>query len=563
MSLRAHGGERTAVMLQRYLPGSPGLGTLARWLLHPYLLFAFVALAVWWADGFKAGPTDDGWLDLVQASHQLAFTNRVFGELPRLLGLRLTPGSFAGWQTILLLLTVLRCALMFEIVKRLIPGHALFALACGLLTLFQPADRIYFGIDYAGIELALAISLASALCALQHLQSGSRASLLAMLVFQFISCFTYTAFLLVAIGLPTGAWILRRIRGMKEPVSYLFKVNAVMFLFIALQAYLSFHGKSHEGVVMDLDARATLAGYGYAAGMVWRAWPALLSGLRLGYLPIAVIVGLFACGTALVWAQDSEQDGAERPGWGYYAVAVAGFLVLAALSYLPYAVSDVRFDNARQLMAAGMFAYMAVLLPVFALLARRPHGRQGAYLILTLLSASMLVSGYEIRGRTVGVYRMQERVLAAVAAVVPDPPPDALILVHLSRPFQVHVLQGMENRWGTFDQALGFMYGDDSLRGGFTDLYNSAPFVFDRDGVTISTTLPVNRGRHAAYGKLVVVDYLPDGSVRILGRDWLQQFAPAGTDLSAYRPGDYGKAPGPQANTCRMLEAQFRPAYCE
>lgn len=551
----------TSIETGRHLPGA--LESTVRRLLHPYSLFALVALLVWWRDGFNAGPTDDGWLGLVQASHQVVFTNRVFGELPRLLGLRLTPGSFVGWQAILFLLTVLRCVLMFEVVRRLVPRHALFALACGLLTLFQPADRIYFGVDYAGIELALVLSLASALCALQHLQGGSRVSLLAMLAFQFVSCFTYTAFLLVAIGLPTGGWILRRLQGGRDPVWYLFKVNAVMFLFIAFQAYLSFHGKSHEGVVMDLDARGVLAGYGYAAGMLWRAWPALLSGVRLDYLPLAALMGAFTYGTVLAWGSDSQESGAGLSAWRYYAVAVAGFLGLAALSYLPYAVSDVRFDNARQLMAAGMFAYMAVLLPVFVLLPRHPYGRHASYLILALLAASMLVSGYEIRDRTVGVYRMQERLLAAVAAVVPDPPSGALILVHLGRPYQVHVLEGMEHRWGTFDQALGFMYGDDSLRGGFTDLYNGAPFAFDREGVTVNTSLPVNQGRHVPYGKLILVDYLPDGSARILGRDWLQQFAPKGTDLSAYQPGDYGRAPGADAVTCRLLEKQFRPAYCE
>jgi len=313
---------------------------------------------------------------------------------------------------------------------------------------------------------------------------------------------------------------------------------------------------------MDLDARAVLAGYGYAAGMLWRAWPALMSGLRLGYLPVALLAAAFACGTALLWGRDPEAGGTDHRDWRYHAVAIAGFLGLAALSYLPYAISDVRFDNARQLMAAGMFAYMAVLLPVFVLLPRYAYGRHAACLILALLAASMLVSGYEIRDRTVGVYRMQERVLAAVAAVVPDPPPGALILVHLGRPYQVHVLEGMEHRWGTFDQALGFMYGDDSLRGGFTDLYNGAPFAFDPEGVTINTSLPVNQGRHVPFGKLILVDYLPDGSARILGRDWLQPFAPKGTDLSAYKPGDYGRAPGPGAVTCSMLEQDLRPAYC-
>lgn len=546
--------------LQQRLLSGP-VRTAVRWLLHPYTLFAFVALAVWWRDGFRIGPTDDGWMDLVQAGSHLVFTSRLIGELPRLVGLRLTPGSFVGWQAILLVLTVLRCVLFYELVRDIFDGNKAFAIAAGLLALFQPADRIYFGIDYAGIELALVLSLASAWFALQHLRTGSRTMLVAMLVFQLVSCFTYTAFLLVAIGLPMGAWVLRRMQGSKDSITYLLKVGVPMFIFIAFQAYLSFHGKSHESVVMDLDVRAVLAGYGYAAGTLWSAWPGFIGGLHLDYLPAALLVAVFAYGTALSGGR--EEGGGDPRTWRYHAVAVAGLLGLAALSYLPYAVSDVRFDNARQLMAAGMFAYLAVLLPVFAALQRWRHGRVGACLVLALLAASMLASGYEIRARFAEVYRAQERLLAGVAATVPTPPPNAFILAYLGRPYELHVLQAFENRWDTFDHAIGFMYGDDSLSTGFIDLFNYAPFAFSRAGVTINATLPINQGRQAAYSQLILVDYHPDGSAQILGRDWLQKFAPAGTDLSAYKPGGYGAAPGPGSNVCRMLEKQFRPAYCE
>ncbi|HLW73483.1 MAG TPA: hypothetical protein VKT74_00280, partial [Gammaproteobacteria bacterium] len=125
-----------------------------RVLLHPYTLFILVALVVWMRDGFNIGPVNDGWIKLEQfLSHSRIYNDsgiRMFGSIPRELGMHLYSGGFLGWQAALFLLTVLRAGLYYEIVKRLFPAHGALAIACGLIALFHPADDVYFWVDVTG-----------------------------------------------------------------------------------------------------------------------------------------------------------------------------------------------------------------------------------------------------------------------------------------------------------------------------------------------------------------------------------------------------------------------------
>src|SRR5215469_15901278 len=127
-------------------------------LLHPYVLFLAVTFLVFWPEGFNIGPANDAWRNLSGSPMQLgSFGPRFFGNLPKVLGMRLVSGGFQGWESVLLCLTALRGMLCYEIVKRLFAGFPLFALCCGLIALFHPADTVYFWMDSIGVDFAFVL----------------------------------------------------------------------------------------------------------------------------------------------------------------------------------------------------------------------------------------------------------------------------------------------------------------------------------------------------------------------------------------------------------------------
>ena len=548
---------------EQWLSQHPRVAAWLDRLLHPYTLFLLVALATWLLDGFNIGYVNDGWVQLA-AGKTLAnyHSTRVFGIFPRSLGLLLVPSGFQGLQMVLLALTVLRGVLMFEIVKRLIPSRPLFAVAAGLVALFHPADEVYFWVDAVGVCFALVLALICCLAALVHLQTRSRESLATLLFFQLLSCFTYSAFLPLIIGFPVGAWLLRRAEGYRDSPLYLLKTSLLVLAFVGFEAGMAAQGFTRDSAVADVNLHSALLGYAFQSHMFGETLEDFFTSSMRVYWLVALPVGLAAwyVGASLYGKQgDMRLEG--KRSWRFYALLVAGLSVLAALSYLPYAVSTQRFDNTRMLLAAGIFIYMIFLLPLFVLLPKYLHVKHAFAALLAVLAMCVVVTGLEHRQWWVSMYRTQEGLMSAIAAVVPDPPPGSVIVVNLHRGWQAKALAGFYNRRNAFSSALGLMYGDIDLQAGFTD-FEQPPFVFDRASLEVRSQIPSDMGLVVPYDRLVLVDYLPDGSAHILDRAWLQRWAPKGMDLSAYKPGDYGSAPGEGAIICTMLEKDHRPAYC-
>lgn len=538
--------------------------TLARlrWLLHPYLLFLLVALAVWWPDGYNIGLVNDGWAKLAASDDTLIrLSTRAFGAFAFRLSKMLAWNNFESWQYMLLVLTVMRAALWFEVVRRIFPRHRMFAIACGLITLFHPADGFYFWVDAIGIDFAYVLTLAFCLAALANLQTGSRVSLAALYFFQLLACLTYSGFLLIIIAFPVGIWILRRIEGAKVHVHYLLKTTVPILLFIGLVAVLSSHDVGREGKVMDASLHGVIAGFAFAAKTLVGCFRWFWSASEPAYWMIAVLPGVFAYMTEAAGAASPERAGPQEPKpRAYYAAVLVGLLILSALSYMPFSLANVRFGNTRQLFAAGIFFYM---IPLFLLFVSPPDRMRSMRVVaLTALAVCVTVCGLEQRKIWVDRYRIEERLLAAVAATIPEPPPGSVIVVNLDDKVQAYELGGFSTRRRAFTTALGLMYGDASLSGGFTDLERPL-FVFDKTGIEVEATKPENKGLTVPYDRLILLQYSHENSARILDRAWLQQQAPKGTDLSAYAPGNYGSAPGKSAIICTLLEKDYRPAYCD
>jgi hypothetical protein len=546
------------------MSGTEATTRLRQAILHPYALFTLLTLLVFLYSGFDIGPVNDGWIKLASYLSDSPLyginSTRVFGSIPRDLGMRLGGGGFAAWQLFLLLFTVLRGVLFYEIVRRLFPRSQAFALACGCVALFQPADAVDFWVDVTGVQMGLVTALAACLCSLVHLESGRRAPLLAMLLFQLFTCLTYSGFLLLMLVFPAGVWLLRWAAAKGADWRYLLRCCWLPVAYVVLQMVLVALHFGHEGDVADLRPLRVLSGYGLETLVFLRNSVDWLGDLHWEYLPWALPAAMLAWFTARAGGPEETPVHSRRYWW----VLCLGLIALAAVCYFPYAVSSVRLGGRRQLFIAAVFLYMLPMLPLFLWLPRR---LKWSWLPGALVAGVALVSGLvglEHRDYWTEAYRGEERLLASVASAAPQPEPGTIFVVHLRDQDQADSLGGFYNRRVAFEYALRLMYGDHQLSAAFTPLAQPL-FFFESDGLRVPQSIRVNGGMgNIPYDRLVLLDYSPDGKLQLLDRAWLQQQAPAGTDLKSYAPeARLGTAPSADSKVCVMLEKAMRPAYCQ
>lgn len=527
--------------------------------LLSWLLFLLVALVVWLPGGFNIGPINDGW---VMIAYDRWFDpgagTRVLQLIPMEVGLHLTPGSFVGWQWMLLVLTVARAILLFEIVDRLLDGQRAYALACGLLALFHPMDTSYFWVDAINVGMAYALALAACLAALLHLQSRGRTSLVAMWLLQILACFTYTGFVPVLAAFPLLFWLLWKLDGRSAAPSYLLKCLALPVLFFGLMVLEARHGQGRESRVVSLGAGDVLAGYAYQASTLGQGWLAWVQNLRVAYLLPALIAG--GIGLAVAWRTTLSGQSSLQSS-RFYLLLAAGLVAMALGAYLPYAVSELRFGHIRQMLAPGLFLLMALLLPLFPYLSSTLARRRVTAVLVGSLAFGTAITGAEMRRGYLDIYRSQETFLSSIASVVPHPPADSFIVVQPGSDMQGRDLGSLRNRYPAFTSAVQHLFGDGSLQALFTGGGDAALSGFTRDGVTVSGIAGI-RQFHVPYKQLILLQYQDDGTVRVVAADALRQQAPAGSDISGYRAGPYAGAPGPDSDVCLMLEATYRPGYC-
>jgi hypothetical protein len=538
---------------------------LRAWIASAYVLIVLVALSAWLLDGFNIGPVNDGWINLgFKAEHvpllRDAGAGRIFGSLPRAVGLRVVDGGFQGWQAALFALTCLRGLLFYAIIRRLLPAQPLFALACGLVALFNPADNSWFWLDATGAHFGFIVALAACLTTLIYQQDGGHNWLAGVWLLQAVGSLTYTAYLPLMAAFPVGVWLLRRVAGARGGLLRLLGCLVMVVVFLLVHLVMVLRGAGREGRVADLSLHAALGGYGHESVLLLRHAFGFLSGFRPEYLLLAVLIGLLAFWVAL--RAQGEAGGGSRPGWRSHAVLLAGFVGLAAMCYFPYAISDVRFGQKRQLMAAGIFLYAALLYLLLVLLPLRlPRPFLAA--ALGVFAALTVSTGLAKRSAFVEAYRAQERLLAGVAAAAPHPLPGTTILVWLRHPGHMKRLGGFYSRWWTFSSGLQAMYSDASLRAGFVTPRGMRTLQFRPEGVGVKGGGHRHVAMFAPYGRLLLVSYSRREQAALLDREWLQRQVPAGTDVSGYAPQRHRGARSDDAVICTMLEVHMRPGYCD
>lgn len=559
--------------LRLRLQRDDAVGHLLRVVSHPYALLAFACLAAWWPRGFNIGPVNDCWFQLAAVTSDGGYLRdnilRTFGAIPLWLGIHLGSGGFQGAQVVMLVMAWLRGALFLEIMRRLLPDRPLTALAAGFIAMFPFSDNSYFWLGASGLQFSLVMALAACLCALVYLERPYRAMLYASIMFQLLAAFTYPGFLPLMIALPLGAWWLRRMDGLPANRWYPLAISLTVCVAGFVTLLVLHHGGDRNARVLDISVARAMAGYAWAVHRLLHAVGAIYAHAKnIVWLP-ALACALYAAAASLPLLTLRRRPAGRRFEWRRPVWLLAGLLLLAVLSYFPYSIANVRFQPSRALLGASIFANTAALIVLFLSFERFRLPKLVPVLALAVIAMTVVVNGIEARETWVRGYRNEEKLLSAVATAVRQPAPGTFLLVRLAHAHAGREVAGFYNRELAFTYALRYMYGDQTLSGGF--------FGFKGDAITLqrSGVRPRHQGANLVTGRksvdyqyVMALDYDDKkGTARIIqdfpGRK--PEVAEGDAEMKTVQNIQKKLAvmPSVPARTCRMLEARYRPAYCD
>ena len=232
---------------------------------------------------------------------------------------------------------------------------------------------------------------------------------------------------------------------------------------------------------------------------------------------------------------------------------------ISILGFLPYAVTDLRWNEMRTLLvSAPGAAILLLMLPEFLPIRERRIGFVQWALATVLTALSM--------GAAVGVHLAthqrvldEQRILASIAATAPQFEPETGLVLIFDDARSEFLARGLAGRHAILTSALQFLYQDDDLvafsLGNIDHPVN--PFQVGPEGVSGVTTGGMTT---MPYGRLVVFAADANGSVRLVETlPW--SVGPAA--VSAYQPWTRIRmgAPPPQ-RICLNLAHALRPAAC-
>ncbi|HET7396346.1 MAG TPA: hypothetical protein VFK12_07890 [Gammaproteobacteria bacterium] len=532
-------------------------------------MFALVALIVWLPEGFNVGPVFDGWIQLNKflSDGSLLRTGniRAYASLPMMLAMYITPHSFHGWQFTLLLFAIIRGIVIYEIINRVLPGRRIFAVACGLIALFHPADNSFFWLGNTGAQFGFTIALSACLSALLYIQTTRREYLALTFLLQILASLTYSGHIPMMFAFIIGLWIIHGVAGHDADIKQLIKVAVFPVFFMLYQLSLALKGSGRDGHVADIHISGILAGYGHEAILFVKTLIGLLASFRYEYLLLGLIPALYALIFLCRYPNKSDPSPARNPVNLRLSITLGvGLLFMAIICYLPYSVSTVRFGNNRQLLGAGIFLYMLLMAPIFMPV---PSGNRMRYFQGVLLALlAILIVGAGMKGRRVWVdaYRRQEQLLSGIAKAVPVPRSGTTIIVNLRDHKQARSVAGLFNRPLVFSAALRMMYADNSLNGEFSRPGNYSNLFTVRNGVLIGNRGLKKRGSFAVpLSNTLLMSYGKNKTIAVIEEPELREITHSATPLSDYKPIWDPESDSEHTSVCTMLENRFRPSYCK
>jgi hypothetical protein len=412
------------------------------WPLMIVLLTAAAVMALLWGvPGLDMYPLDDGWVSF--SSGRLDFNwpdfflgnSRELRYVPYLIARTLESDGFRTINIILIGLDLSIFVGLFAVFHVLLDRRRVPAFVAAGLAMLFPGDHTMFWLGAFGVNVSYALLVWATYFGLVAIDRNSLARQACGLVLFYCGIRTYSGYVflpLVFVGyyvFATFGWrgLLRGFARHSLPQLLVFSL-AFAPTMIGLAA-----GSGREGHVASLELAPAFDGYVAMFANLGYGWIRTLAGL-LKSISIPATLALLALFTAAVWAlgtrRDDPQD--DRRQTRSRVALVLACLAVIVLCYLPFSVSDVRFNAARALMGsrAGYFLLLVALADwVYRRLPQRAYSAWAfALLGVGLLTAFGAASQslFQARSRQ----SLYQRVfLADLAAVVPCAPAQALVIV--------------------------------------------------------------------------------------------------------------------------------------
>lgn len=417
---------------------------------HWTIAIFFLVLVIpsfWIQTGLDMYPINDGWVSAGQKSDfswsNLLFTQkRELRKLPYLISQALEKDGFIILNCILIAIDIGAALCLYAVFFFLLERRVPDALLATALALLFPNDPTMFWLGAFGVNISYLLLLGATALTCAGIGRRRHGLFLLGLLLLFLGVRTYPGF--VALPLFLTAYLSVRDQAARSDGRW-WRYPAAQALVVALAlaptVWGALKGHGREASVASFDPGLVLEGYRRMASNLVYGWldeVFVLPRVHAGY---AIFYSLLVAGAVLALRRTPPSRDGERAAvvdlpshWrgGLFLLAMLGVVVFG---YLPYAVSEVRFDDGRALMASRIGA-IALVVMALGSAARRVAWRPLAAILLA--GASVLVALFALNRISLFGARLEEsqhqRVfLADLAAAVPCPPDDTLMVFHTDR----------------------------------------------------------------------------------------------------------------------------------
>jgi hypothetical protein len=457
-----------------------------------------VAIALWAPFDGSTTPNGDGWiLKNRAAAGAVLFAGeptRALLALPWAIAQLLAPDSFVGIHLLFIAIVWLKGVALFTIIRRLPGGDDDIALLGGGLLMVYPASTWSMAIDGPLDRHWAVLFLLAAICfLLLGMRRRARGWFAAMGAAQILSLWTNEAILPVALTVPVLIWWI----GRDDRRSVLGHAG----LWLALPICNAVHNLVHHLTCALAPHIASRLSHGVAILALDDGWRPMAASLALAYRrhfadcwirsvqsfpsdwslrATALIAATAVTAVALLLAPRTP-----KPGRRLRRFLIVAGLVLVGCGFAAFVPTNLRFTDGRSFIISSLGAAVALTGAASWLASIGPRFRViGTVLLGTLIGigAAQLLEQHAAYARG---SRSQDAMLAAIVEQAPTVRPRTVFAVAFNEtPGQAHRRTGFWPRDNVVENAIQFLYDDDSLRARLVFRGPNSAFSLTEEGVS-------------------------------------------------------------------------------
>ena len=341
---------------------------------------AAVVCGFWWHTGLDMYPLDDGWAGFAAPQHfswtDFLFSNRrELRKVPFIIAQALEQDGFTTINTILIGIDILIWTGLFVVLYHVFRKRPLEAFIASALVMLFPNDPTMFWLGAFGVNSSYLLLLWSTAFSFLAIDRNKPSLHVPALLLFFFGVKTYAGF--IALPPILVAYLLLRDRP-QHPIRRLLKYLTPHALILAIAVAPVLFGAPSEGGrdsrVASFDPALALKGYGKMLENLGYGWADKFFTPAAWMLPYAVYFGLLVAAAMLLLARHRRTGAnpitAESTDLRATVIFVGMCVAVIVFGYLPFSVSQIRFNADRALMASRI-GFVCLLVAAASHAARR------------------------------------------------------------------------------------------------------------------------------------------------------------------------------------------------